>query len=68
MVGSGLGAGAGFGAVGLVGVVGVVGVVGCGGATGVPGSWMSSRVLPGGTSTVTGMISPLGSCTYTVWV
>src|SRR5688500_16768962 len=55
-----LGAGLGLGA----GVVGVVGVVG--GATGVPGTWMSSSVLPGGTSTWT--TSPLGSWTGTVWV
>jgi hypothetical protein len=30
-----------------------VGVVGVPPGTGVPGSWMSSIVLPGGTSTVT---------------
>ncbi len=59
LVGSGFGAGFGAGGVGVVGgagvgVVGGAGVVGAGGgSTGVPGSWMSSSVLPGGTSTVT---------------
>ena len=61
----GLGAGScvwggGFGTLGTVGVV----VSGAGGAgTGAPGSWMSSRVEPGGTSTVTGTTSPEGSFT-----
>jgi hypothetical protein len=40
------------------GTVGVVGASTCG-----PGSWMSSTVVPGGTSTVTGTTSPEGSWT-----
>src|SRR3954470_3909671 len=69
--GAGAGAlvvGGGFGALGTVGVVGAVGVGADGGVTTGPGSWMSSSVAPGGTSTVTGTTSPLASRTYTVWV
>jgi hypothetical protein len=55
--------GGGFGTDGVVGVVGVVGVGGAGAGTGVPGSWMSSSELPGGTSTCTGTTSPEGSWT-----
>jgi hypothetical protein len=65
-VGAGAGFGAGFGTLGVVGVGGGSGVVGAG--TGVPGSWMSSSVDPGGTSTCTGTVSPEGSWTYTVCV
>ena len=46
----------------MVGVVGVVCVL-VGGGTGVPGSWTSLMLEPGGTSTVTGTTSPLGSFT-----
>src|SRR5215216_1004130 len=66
--GAGAVVGGGFGALGAVGVVGTVvsGVVGV--VTTSPGSWMSSSVAPGGTSTVTGTTSPVASRTYTVWV